>query len=223
VSRGGGSTHGRGAVLRTCGRWHACNAGLMRLQAKVAKHAQWRDERPRIRARSALGASHRLFPATTAHYVPVWSLQHRAGSPRRRSDCFNKHEGSRIPPMATAAPLIVILAAGKGTRMKSALPKVLHKVAGLSMLGHVLALAKGVEDASIAPRFSYRRTSQAPPTRSSPPARPCRATPAMSSSSTPIRLCSKPRPWYPFAPRSTVEPVSPFSASKPKTRRAMAA
>jgi bifunctional UDP-N-acetylglucosamine pyrophosphorylase/glucosamine-1-phosphate N-acetyltransferase len=52
--------------------------------------------------------------------------------------------------MATAAPLIVILAAGKGTRMKSALPKVLHKVAGLSMLGHVLALAKGVEDAAVA-------------------------------------------------------------------------
>jgi bifunctional UDP-N-acetylglucosamine pyrophosphorylase/glucosamine-1-phosphate N-acetyltransferase len=52
--------------------------------------------------------------------------------------------------MAIAAPLIVILAAGKGTRMKSALPKVLHKVAGLSMLGHVLALAKGVEDAAVA-------------------------------------------------------------------------
>ncbi|HEL0633710.1 TPA: bifunctional UDP-N-acetylglucosamine diphosphorylase/glucosamine-1-phosphate N-acetyltransferase GlmU, partial [Streptococcus equi subsp. zooepidemicus] len=32
----------------------------------------------------------------------------------------------------------IILAAGKGTRMKSALPKVLHKVSGLSMLEHVL-------------------------------------------------------------------------------------
>lgn len=32
----------------------------------------------------------------------------------------------------------VILAAGKGTRMKSTRPKVLHSVAGLSMLGHVL-------------------------------------------------------------------------------------
>ncbi len=52
--------------------------------------------------------------------------------------------------MATAAPLIVILAAGKGTRMKSALPKVLHKVAGRSMLGHVLALAGTVPDAAIA-------------------------------------------------------------------------
>ncbi|HEK9955252.1 TPA: NTP transferase domain-containing protein, partial [Streptococcus equi subsp. zooepidemicus] len=32
----------------------------------------------------------------------------------------------------------IILAAGKGTRMKSALPKVLHKVSGLSMLEYVL-------------------------------------------------------------------------------------
>jgi bifunctional UDP-N-acetylglucosamine pyrophosphorylase / glucosamine-1-phosphate N-acetyltransferase len=40
--------------------------------------------------------------------------------------------------------LTVILAAGKGTRMRSALPKVLHRIAGRSMLGHVLALANGV-------------------------------------------------------------------------------
>src|SRR5712692_6201457 len=32
---------------------------------------------------------------------------------------------------------VVILAAGKGTRMKSALPKVLHRVAGLPMIEHV--------------------------------------------------------------------------------------
>ena len=36
----------------------------------------------------------------------------------------------------------VILAAGKGTRMKSKLPKVLHKVGGKSMLQHVLDSAK---------------------------------------------------------------------------------
>jgi bifunctional UDP-N-acetylglucosamine pyrophosphorylase / glucosamine-1-phosphate N-acetyltransferase len=33
---------------------------------------------------------------------------------------------------------IVIMAAGKGTRMKSSLPKVLHKLAGRALLGHVL-------------------------------------------------------------------------------------
>jgi bifunctional UDP-N-acetylglucosamine pyrophosphorylase/glucosamine-1-phosphate N-acetyltransferase len=34
---------------------------------------------------------------------------------------------------------VVILAAGEGTRMKSQTPKVLHKIAGRSLLGHVLA------------------------------------------------------------------------------------
>ncbi|MFF7707291.1 bifunctional UDP-N-acetylglucosamine diphosphorylase/glucosamine-1-phosphate N-acetyltransferase GlmU [Pseudomonas sp. NPDC007930] len=37
---------------------------------------------------------------------------------------------------------IVILAAGQGTRMRSALPKVLHPVAGRSMLGHVIHSAQ---------------------------------------------------------------------------------
>ncbi len=32
----------------------------------------------------------------------------------------------------------IILAAGKGTRMKSALPKVMHRIAGRSMIGHVI-------------------------------------------------------------------------------------
>jgi bifunctional UDP-N-acetylglucosamine pyrophosphorylase/glucosamine-1-phosphate N-acetyltransferase len=36
----------------------------------------------------------------------------------------------------------VVLAAGRGTRMKSAVPKVLHRVAGKSMLGHVLGASR---------------------------------------------------------------------------------
>ncbi|WP_421861749.1 bifunctional UDP-N-acetylglucosamine diphosphorylase/glucosamine-1-phosphate N-acetyltransferase GlmU [Parvibaculum sp.] len=41
--------------------------------------------------------------------------------------------------MTSNALSTVILAAGKGTRMKSRLPKVLHEIAGRPMLGHVLA------------------------------------------------------------------------------------
>jgi bifunctional UDP-N-acetylglucosamine pyrophosphorylase / glucosamine-1-phosphate N-acetyltransferase len=37
---------------------------------------------------------------------------------------------------------VLILAAGQGTRMKSALPKVLHKVANRPMIGHALAAAQ---------------------------------------------------------------------------------
>jgi bifunctional UDP-N-acetylglucosamine pyrophosphorylase/glucosamine-1-phosphate N-acetyltransferase len=41
------------------------------------------------------------------------------------------------------APLhVIILAAGQGSRMKSSLPKVLHKVAGRSMLHHVMDTAR---------------------------------------------------------------------------------
>ena len=42
---------------------------------------------------------------------------------------------------------IIVLAAGKGTRMKSALPKVLHKAAGRSLLGHVLHTVKDLAPA----------------------------------------------------------------------------
>ncbi|QTF56936.1 bifunctional UDP-N-acetylglucosamine diphosphorylase/glucosamine-1-phosphate N-acetyltransferase GlmU [Stutzerimonas frequens] len=44
---------------------------------------------------------------------------------------------------------IVILAAGQGTRMRSALPKVLHPVAGQSMLGHVISTARALQPRSI--------------------------------------------------------------------------
>lgn len=141
--------HGRGAVFHACGRRHASNGGLVCLQASVANTAWARRTAPNP-ARSAPNALHRLFRATSTRYLPGTALASTSRKSRPQSDSFNEEEGSRIPPMATAAPLIVILAAGKGTRMRSALPKVLHKVAGLSMLGHVLALARGVGDAAIA-------------------------------------------------------------------------
>lgn len=44
---------------------------------------------------------------------------------------------------------ILILAAGKGTRMKSALPKVLHPVGGLSMLARVVQTASQFDDSHV--------------------------------------------------------------------------
>ena len=47
--------------------------------------------------------------------------------------------------MTARSSLTVVLAAGEGTRMRSAMPKVLHPVAGQSLLAHVLGAApKGV-------------------------------------------------------------------------------
>jgi bifunctional UDP-N-acetylglucosamine pyrophosphorylase / glucosamine-1-phosphate N-acetyltransferase len=43
--------------------------------------------------------------------------------------------------MTARSSLTVVLAAGEGTRMRSALPKVLHQVAGQSLLAHVLNAA----------------------------------------------------------------------------------
>lgn len=44
---------------------------------------------------------------------------------------------------------VIILAAGKGTRMKSALPKVMHKMADLPMLGHVVQAAQAIHPQKI--------------------------------------------------------------------------
>lgn len=51
-------------------------------------------------------------------------------------------------PSAPSAPLaLVVLAAGKGTRMKSDLHKVLHPIAGRPMLAHLMASAAGLAPA----------------------------------------------------------------------------
>lgn len=44
---------------------------------------------------------------------------------------------------------VVILAAGQGTRMRSATPKVLHRIGGLSLVGHVLATANEIDAAHV--------------------------------------------------------------------------
>ncbi|HYO20058.1 MAG TPA: bifunctional UDP-N-acetylglucosamine diphosphorylase/glucosamine-1-phosphate N-acetyltransferase GlmU [Dermatophilaceae bacterium] len=53
--------------------------------------------------------------------------------------------------MTTPRPAaVIVLAAGEGTRMKSATPKVLHAIGGRTLLGHALAAARGVEPQHLA-------------------------------------------------------------------------
>ncbi|MBR1155389.1 bifunctional UDP-N-acetylglucosamine diphosphorylase/glucosamine-1-phosphate N-acetyltransferase GlmU [Bradyrhizobium sp. JYMT SZCCT0428] len=52
--------------------------------------------------------------------------------------------------MTARSSLTVVLAAGEGTRMRSSLPKVLHPVAGQSLLAHVLDAAPNGAGASLA-------------------------------------------------------------------------
>lgn len=49
----------------------------------------------------------------------------------------------------TTETAIIILAAGKGTRMKSTIPKVLHKICGKTMVGHVIDTAISLDSAKI--------------------------------------------------------------------------
>ncbi|MFF5025878.1 bifunctional UDP-N-acetylglucosamine diphosphorylase/glucosamine-1-phosphate N-acetyltransferase GlmU [Streptomyces collinus] len=44
---------------------------------------------------------------------------------------------------------VVVLAAGEGTRMKSATPKVLHQICGRSLVGHVLAASRELDPANL--------------------------------------------------------------------------
>ena len=45
--------------------------------------------------------------------------------------------------------VVIVLAAGAGTRMKSTKPKILHSLAGIPLVGHVLATARALEPAQV--------------------------------------------------------------------------
>ncbi|WP_371678200.1 bifunctional UDP-N-acetylglucosamine diphosphorylase/glucosamine-1-phosphate N-acetyltransferase GlmU [Streptomyces sp. NBC_01276] len=50
---------------------------------------------------------------------------------------------------ATRPAAVVVLAAGEGTRMKSATPKVLHEICGRSLVGHVVAASRELDPAHL--------------------------------------------------------------------------
>ena len=55
----------------------------------------------------------------------------------------------RGPVVSTAPAAVIVMAAGKGTRMKSATPKVLHRIGGRSLLDHALTAARGLDPAHL--------------------------------------------------------------------------
>jgi len=57
-------------------------------------------------------------------------------------------QGKAVRPAVGARIAIAIMAAGKGTRLKSKLPKVLHEVGGKSLLAHVIAAAAEIVPAN---------------------------------------------------------------------------
>lgn len=52
---------------------------------------------------------------------------------------------------------VVVLAAGGGTRMRSKTPKVLHQLAGRSMVGHVLAAVRALDPARVVTVVGHQR------------------------------------------------------------------
>ncbi|GAB20367.1 bifunctional protein GlmU [Gordonia effusa NBRC 100432] len=60
----------------------------------------------------------------------------------------------RSTPSATA---VIVLAAGAGTRMKSKTPKILHEIAGRSLVGHSLHGANGISPAHLVAVVSHER------------------------------------------------------------------
>ncbi|WP_157156886.1 bifunctional UDP-N-acetylglucosamine diphosphorylase/glucosamine-1-phosphate N-acetyltransferase GlmU [Diaminobutyricimonas sp. LJ205] len=56
---------------------------------------------------------------------------------------------------------IIVLAAGQGTRMKSAKPKILHELAGVPLVGHVLATVRELDPAHVVAVVRHEREAVA--------------------------------------------------------------
>src|SRR5512132_2640280 len=68
----------------------------------------------------------------------------KASAKRKRSVRPRSRPRETEPP-----PQVVVLAAGVGSRMRSTLPKVLHRVGGRTLLDSVLDTARGVSPSRV--------------------------------------------------------------------------
>ena len=124
---------------------------------------------------------------------------------------------------------VIVLAAGGGTRMKSKTMKVLHPIAGRSMIGHVLTAVAAVEPTRVVAVVGHQREQVGPHIEALVPGvvlavqesqdgtghavrvawrRSGRASPAPSSSPPATPRCSRAPACGP-SPRTTPAPAGP--------------
>lgn len=72
---------------------------------------------------------------------------------------IQREEGYVVSSARLAA--VIILAAGQGTRMRSATPKVLHPLCGRSLLGHAIAAARGLNPENLVVVVRHERDAVA--------------------------------------------------------------
>ncbi len=84
-----------------------------------------------------------------------------------RGACAIVHETRLVLPVLQNGSMtdprlaIIVLAAGQGTRMQSSRPKVLHPLAGVPIVGHVLATARELSAAHVVAVVRHEREAVA--------------------------------------------------------------
>ena len=58
---------------------------------------------------------------------------------------------------STRPAAVIVLAAGAGTRMKSRTPKIMHSIGGVSMIGHALNAARGLDPEQLVAVVRHQR------------------------------------------------------------------
>ena len=139
------------------GHMQPVTAGFGRRRHRPRASARRRRTGPRGRA--ATGRACRICAALArnSHRLPFGQLRLVVGQgrdaapnhlvenvsrfvlnvPLAGASCYDRRDLKGIE-MSGRTCLTIVLAAGEGTRMRSSRPKVLHEVAGRSLLGHVL-------------------------------------------------------------------------------------
>src|SRR4051794_28821334 len=86
--------------------------------------------------------------------IPGWSVgRARLTLNQDKRRRFDSYPGS----MSTTSITVIVLAAGGGTRMRSKTMKVLHPIAGRTMIGHVLVAAREMQPERIVAVVGHQR------------------------------------------------------------------